>query len=148
MIDKEKYTENFIKEPLILQTFIRESESVRNDICPSVGKSIGNFLYFLLRPTNIKRILEIGTNIGYLTLWPALGAKENNGYVHTIEASQRLKLEAENNLNRGGLKEYVTFHEGLGEAILPTLTETYDFIFIDSATKSYDVLYEKSLVPF
>ena len=145
MIDKDKYTEDFIKEPLILQTFIRESESVRYDICPSVGKGIGNFLYFLICLTKSKHILEIGTSIGYSTVWLALGAKENSGIVHTIEASKRLKVEAENNIHSAGLKDYVTFYEGLGEEVLSSLNGTYDFIFIDSATKSYDVLYEKSL---
>ena len=145
MINKEKYTENYIIEPVVLQKFIRESEGVRNDICPSVGKEIGNFLYFLICLTKSKRILEIGTSIGYSAIWLAMGAKENEGCVHTIEASKRLKTEAENNINSASLKEYVSFYEGLGEEVLDTLSGNYDFIFIDSATKSYDVLYEKSL---
>ena len=145
MINKEKYTINYIIEPLVLQTFVRESERIRNDICPSVGKEIGNFLYFLIRLTKSKRILEIGTSIGYSTMWLAIGAKENEGHVYTIEVSKRLKTEAEYNIDSAGLKEYVSFYNGFGEEVLDTLNDNYDFIFIDSATKSYDVLYEKSL---
>lgn len=145
MSNKEKYTMSYIIEPLALQAFIRESEDVRNDICPSVGKEIGKLLYFLVRLTKSKKILEIGTGIGYSTMWLAIGAKENEGRVYTIEVSKRLKTEAENNIDSAKLRKYVSFYEGFGEELLDTLSGNYDFIFIDSSTKSYDILYEKSL---
>lgn len=145
MIDKERYVLSFIEEPLGIQTFLRESEAKRNDICPSVGKEIGQFLNFLVCLTKSQRIIEIGTSIGYSTLWLALGAKATGGHVHSIEASPRLFKEAKENISKSGLADYITLHEGLGETVLPTLEGSYDLIFIDGATKSYEAQYEIGL---
>jgi predicted O-methyltransferase YrrM len=40
------------------------------------------------------------------------------------------------------LSDYVTFHHGFGEKLIPGLDDNFDFIFIDSATKGYENLFE------
>ena len=140
-----EYIDELICESFALQKFIRESEKVRNDICPSIGKEAGQLLYFLTKLTKAKNIMEIGTSIGYSTIWLAYAIKDFNGKIDTIEASERLSNEAKLNINALDLGEYVDFHVGFGEEIINTLKKTYDLIFIDSSTKSYKVLYEKSI---
>lgn len=142
---KSEYVDKIIDEPKAVMEFIRLSEELRDDICPSVGKEIGNFLYFLAVLTKSKKILEVGTSIGYSTSWLAMAAKKNSGQLETIESAERLILEAQNNIKLMELSEYVNFHHGYGEDIIPGFIENFDFIFIDSATKSYDLLYEISL---
>ncbi len=134
-----------IEEPKTVMGFIRQSEELRDDICPSVGKEIGNFLHFLIISTNSKKILEVGTSIGYSTSWLALAAKKVNGHVETIEKAERLINEAKNNIDLMNLSEFVTFYHGDGEIVIPELMDQYDLIFIDGATKSYNELYEISL---
>lgn len=139
---KSDYIENIIDEPNDVLGFIRQSEVLRDDICPSVGKEIGNFLHFLAVSTKCVKLLEVGTSIGYSTAWLAMAAEKNNGHLITIEASERLIFEAKNNINLMGLSEHVTFIQGLGEKVISDLNEDFDFIFIDSSTKSYNDLYE------
>ena len=142
---KKEYIENIINEPYDVMGFIRQSELVRDDICPSVGKEIGSFLHFLVLATNSKKIVEVGTSIGYSTSWLAIAAKKNGGHVNTIEIAERLINEAKVNIKLMNLSEIVTFHHGLGEKIIQNFDEPVDFIFIDGATKSYDQLFEISI---
>lgn len=139
------YLDKLIEEPFPYLKFIRESELVRNDICPSIGKEAGQLLYFLIKLLKAKKVLEIGTSIGYSTTWLALGVKDNGGLVDTIELSKRLMKEAKRNLNTLKLDKYVSFYDGFGEEIINSLDKIYDLIFIDSSTKSYYELYEKSI---
>lgn len=142
---KLNYIDKIIDEPLEVMGFIKQSEDIRGDICPSIGKEIGGFLHLLAISTNSKKILEVGTSIGYSTSWLALAAKKTNGHVETIEKADRLISEAKNNIKIMNLSKYVTFYHGNGESIIPDLNDDYDFIFIDGATKSYNELYEISL---
>lgn len=143
---KEEYLQALINEPFPLMGFLRKSEIVRNDICPSIGKEAGQLLYFLIKLTKAKNILEIGTSIGYSTIWLALGAKDNKGHLDTIEVTKRLSEEAERNLSSIKLDSYTTFYQGYAEEIVDKMKDKYDLIFIDSSTKSYYKLYEKSLL--
>lgn len=139
---KSDYIDKIIDEPKEVMKFIRESEELRDDICPSVGKEIGSFLYFLAVSTNSRKIMEVGTSIGYSTAWLAMAAETNKGHLETIESAERLILEAQNNIKLMNLSEYVIFHHSYGEDIIPILDEDFDFIFIDSATKGYENLFE------
>lgn len=142
---KSDYINKMIDEPKSVMEFIRQSEGLRDDICPSIGKEIGSFLYFLAVSTNSKKILEVGTSIGYSTAWLAMAAEKNRGNLETIESAERLILEAQNNIKLMSLSEYVDFHHGYGEDIIPLLDGDFDLIFIDSATKGYENLFEISL---
>ncbi len=142
---KSEYIDKIIDESKDVMRFIRQSEELRDDICPSIGKEIGSFLYFLAVSTNSRKILEVGTSIGYSTAWLAMAAEKNKGYLETIESSERLILEAQNNIKLMKLSEYVNFHHGYGENIISVLDGEFDFIFIDSATKGYENLFEISL---
>lgn len=142
---KLDYLDMIIDEPIDIMSFIKKSEDLRDDICPSIGKEIGSFLHFLAILTNSKKIIEVGTSIGYSTAWLALAAKKTQGHVETIEKAGRLIYEAENNIKLMNLSDYVSFYQGNGESIIPELKDDYDFIFIDGATKSYSELYEISL---
>lgn len=142
---KEEYLLLLLEEPFKVMTFIRESEAIRRDICPSIGKEIGRFLYLMVLSLQGKVILEVGTSIGYSTTWLALGARATGGHVDTVEITERLLIEAVENLKGMGLQNLVSFHFGPGEEVLPLLKKEYDLIFLDGATKSYPELFEKSL---
>lgn len=141
-----EYLSTLFQEPLAIMTFIRQSEDLRNDICPSVGIEIGSLLSFLVESYGCVNILEIGTSIGYSACWLGLGAMKTGGKVKTIEASSRLHQEAMINIKSAGLANIVSCECGLGEEILKKeKNNSYDFIFIDSSTRSYLEIYEASL---
>lgn len=143
--DKEGYLQDLLGEPSCYLGFMRESEEVRNDISPSVGLEIGHFLRFLVISSRARRILEVGTSIGYSTAWLAMGASVTDGLVDTVEMQERLLMEAVENLSALGLSDRVRSHLGKGEDILPSLQPGYDLIFLDGATQSLMTLYEKSI---
>ena len=142
---KKEYIDSVIREPYQVLEFMRESEKVRSDICPSIGKEIGQFLYFMAIFSKSRRILEVGTSIGYSTSWLAMAARENGGMVDTVEVAGRLIREAESNFKELKLDSFIRCHQGYGEEILPALKKGYDLIFIDGATKSYEALYDQGL---
>lgn len=52
---------------------------------PNVDKDVGKLFSILIKTSRSKNILELGTCVGYSTIWLALAAKENRGNVLTIE---------------------------------------------------------------
>jgi predicted O-methyltransferase YrrM len=94
-------------------------------------------LSFLVATIRAKRILEIGTAIGYSTIWLARAAQRHGGHVTTIEISERLAEEAQKNIERAGLMEAVTILIGDAERIVPRLTDPFDLIFQDGEKGLY-----------
>jgi predicted O-methyltransferase YrrM len=97
-----------------------------------------------------KNILEVGTSIGYSTLWLALAAQQTNGVVHTIDAFAKRQDEAKANLQEAGLAEHVVWH--LGDALetiqnLVSAGTLFDVVFLDAAKKEY-LAYFEALHPF
>ena len=94
----------------------------------------------LLREANEKKpshILEVGTAIGYSALRMAecLG---KGGRITTIELSEERADLAESYIARSQYSDAITVLRGDAAEVLPTLTDTYDFVFIDAAKGQYE----------
>ena len=84
-----------------------------------------------------KRILEIGTAVGYSA---ACFARMNEDTViDTIELNEERYNEAIINLEKIGIKERVNVFLGNAVEILPTLNNEYDIVFIDANKGKYPV---------
>ncbi|MGB9897001.1 O-methyltransferase, partial [Thermanaerothrix sp.] len=66
----------------------------------------GAFLSLLVRLCRARRVLEIGTLVGYSTLWLAR-ALPPDGIVVTVEKSARHAALARQNFERAGLAERI-----------------------------------------
>jgi predicted O-methyltransferase YrrM len=88
-------------------------------------------LGLLVRMSGSRRVLEIGTLGGYSTisLARAVGAE---GSVVTLEYEPRHAEVAADNLARAGVADRVEIVVGAALDTLPTLTGTFDFVFIDA----------------
>lgn len=94
----------------------------------------------LLREAMIKRplhILEVGTAIGYSALRMAEYLAEG-GRITSIEISDERADTASAYIARSPHKDKITLIRGDAADILPTLTDTYDFVFIDAAKGQYE----------
>ena len=91
----------------------------------------GKMLALLIRMKRAVRILEIGTLGGYSTIWMAKALPEH-GIITTIEFDRHHAEVALQNINNAGLSERIKLLTGAALDVLPTLTETFDFIFIDA----------------
>ena len=104
---------------------------------PAIGVSRlqGRFLEVLVRITQARRILEIGTLGGYSTIWMARALPED-GRLITLEANPRHAEVARANLERAGMLGRVEIRVGRALDSLPTLAASgagpFDLIFIDA----------------
>ena len=97
----------------------------------------------ILKENKPKRILEIGTAIGYSAICFSryLG---KDGIIDTIERDEQRIKQANENIKRLGLEKQIHIHCGDAVEILPTLTEKYDVIFIDAAKGKYPFFLKES----
>ncbi|TQK04853.1 O-methyltransferase [Herbaspirillum sp. SJZ107] len=104
----------------------------------NITPDTGAFLALLVKATQARRILEIGTSNGYSTLWLADAAAAIGGAVTTVELSPEKIALARTNFARAGLAGRITQHEGDAGALLATLDDAgFDLVFLDSQRSAY-----------
>lgn len=103
----------------------------------SLHPDSAHLLALLAKTSRAKHILEIGTSVGYSTLFLALAAREIGGHVTTLELLPAKFEAAKANLARAELSEFVTQHQGDALQLLPTLPGPWDLIFLDPEKELY-----------
>jgi len=88
----------------------------------------------LIKLTNAKKILEVGSAIGYSAIRMSCA---NDAQVTTIELSPQMAELARANIMRAGLQDKITLIEGDGCEVLKELDGQYDVIFVDAAKGKY-----------
>ena len=110
-----------------------------------ISKNIGMFYNILLKSTNAKNILEIGTSVGYSGLWFAdaiISNSQSNGQIITIDR-EKFKIDnATRNFEEAGASYIIKIMEGGARKILHEIKDEFnenyfDFIFIDADKESY-----------
>ena len=104
---------------------------------PLQGKVL-EMMSVLLRP---RRILEIGTFMGYSALCLAEGLVEG-GRLHTIELRDEDASRAEAYFRRANREDRIILHRGNALAIIPALDEVWDIVFIDADKVGYAEYYK------
>ena len=103
---------------------------------PVIRREMQSFIKTLLAIKKPKRILEVGTAIGFSTLLMCeYGPSDLK--ITTIENYEKRIPIAKENFKKAGREEQITLLEGDAGEILKTLSETYDFIFMDAAKGQY-----------
>lgn len=121
-----------------------EAQSLgRDDVQPAVEPELGRFLGLLIRLTGAKRVLELGSGVGYSSLWLGEAVKVTGGKVVTIDNHQRTHEEVLDNIKKSGLESYIEPVFGDAEEVVPSLESGWDLIFQDSGKYLYPLLYEK-----
>lgn len=114
----------------------------------NISANQGKFLYFLAKLTNSKKILEIGTLVGYSTIWMAR-ALPNGGKLISLEVDPLHAAIARKNLDRAGIGEQVEIRAGRALDSLPILESEgigpFDMIFIDADKPPYREYFEWAL---
>lgn len=105
-----------------------------------VPRETGRFLHVMALTIGAKRICEVGTSIGYSTLWLARAARQTGGMVETLEYFPKRQEQAKRHLQEAELSQYVVFHLGPALDLLSSFQQagkSFDFAFIDAAKKEY-----------
>ena len=116
---------------------VREMEELADrDHVPIVEWETARFLATLTRALQPRRVLEVGTAIGYSTLHIAEQLPEG-GRILTLERDPRRIEQASDFLARGGVAERVEIVEGDALDTLPGLDGPFDLIFLDATKGEY-----------
>lgn len=133
----ESYIEDYIRSILPENNGnlkIMEKYAEENHV-PIVEPEVAQFLKVQLKMNKPKNILELGTAIGYSALIMAESTKDSQ--ITSIERRADMIELAEKNIEKTKYKDRIKILEGNAKDILPTLTEEYDFIFLDAAKGQY-----------
>lgn len=120
-----------------------EKEAHASDV-PVIRREMQSLLKVLLMLQKPMRILEVGTAIGFSALLMSEYAPEGCR-ITTIENYEKRIPIARSNFQRAGRSEQITLLEGDAAEVLPTLTGTYDFIFMDAAKGQYIHFFDEVL---
>jgi predicted O-methyltransferase YrrM len=108
-----------------------------------VDEDVSRMLHVLARLTHAKKVLEIGTSIGYSTVSMANAIKDYDGKIITIEYDQRVAQQAIKNFERAGVAENIEMRIGDALEIVPRVQEEFDLIFQDVGDKRlYPILFD------
>lgn len=97
-----------------------------------------------LKEKNVKRILEIGTAVGYSAICFTKVLSED-GIIDTIERDEERVKQAKINIEKAEVKDKINIYDGDALEILPTLNEKYDVVFIDAAKGKYPFFLKEAL---
>ena len=97
------------------------------------------FLLEYIKKHNVKRVLEIGSAIGYSAIRMALVSSDIS--VTTIERDEERFREAVNNIKAFGLEKQINIIHA--DAFEVEITGEYDLIFIDAAKSQYIKFFQK-----
>ncbi len=137
--DLEKYVNDLVppRDPVLAQM----EEQARARGIPIVGPAVGSFLALLVKLSGARRIFELGSAIGYSTIWLARAAGPG-AEVHYSDGDARNAAEAKSYFERAGLLSSITIHVGDALKSLAATTGPFDFIFNDVDKEGYPAVLE------
>jgi len=131
-----------------MRTFIHSLETENSEILetiekealdtyvPIIRKEMQSFLKVLLAIKKPKRILEVGTAVGFSAILMSEYAPEEC-HITTIEKYEKRIPIALENFKRAGKEQKITLIEGDAMEVLKGLDGSFDFIFMDAAKGQY-----------
>ncbi len=126
------------------------AEVSHKDSMLAITGDTGKFFSILLSSMNAKKILEVGTSVGYSTLWLAYSFYQNEenshsskGNITTIDNNPLKAKKAATNFKNAGVSDIIEIIEGNAIEILKQLSnyvnnnsgdqsKYFDFIFLDA----------------
>jgi predicted O-methyltransferase YrrM len=109
---------------------------------PLVDAEVGTLLRVLATALGAKRVLEIGTAIGYSGIWLA-GALPPDGSLFTLEIDPERAREAKENFARAGLADRISVIVGDAKLMVAKVAGPFDLIFQDGAKQLYTPLLDR-----
>jgi predicted O-methyltransferase YrrM len=107
-------------------------EQERNKKMLNLEPETAQFLSILIRSSRRTRLLEIGTSNGYSTIWLAWAMSLNGGHVISIDRDADKQSQADANLRRAGVREWVELQCGDATEIVAGLPGPFDCVFFDA----------------
>ncbi|HKE28962.1 MAG TPA: O-methyltransferase [Bryobacteraceae bacterium] len=130
----EKYLRDRLPErdPVLREM---EKQAAERDI-PIVGPAVARVLYQYARLIQAKKIFEMGSAIGYSTLWWALAVGED-GEVFYTDGDKKNAVEARGYFERAGVENRIRIQTGDALELLSEQKQEFDIIFNDVDKEDY-----------
>ncbi len=119
--------------PPVLQEMERQAKE--RDI-PILGPAVARLLYQYARLINAKTVFEMGSAIGYSTIWWA-DAVGSGGRVHYTDGSRKNADEARGYFQQAGVTDRIEVHTGDALELLSERKEQFDILFCDVDKHDY-----------
>ncbi|MFH0849927.1 MAG: O-methyltransferase, partial [Candidatus Bathyarchaeota archaeon] len=117
-------------------TLRKIEQSAGRRYLPIIGREKGRLLGEIVAEHKPRRVLEVGTLVGYSTIQMGkmLGG---DAEIVTIEVDRDEAEAARENIRASGIRPMVTVVTGDALDIIPTLEGTFDLVFLDAAKHQY-----------
>jgi predicted O-methyltransferase YrrM len=143
--DTANYIASFLSLDNIQLEAVAHEEMQRDDIQPSIGPEVGKLLGLLIRLMRARRVLEMGTCLGYSTIWLAQALQTTGGKLVSIEYKDDLFEDTRRNIALAGLTDVVELIKGDARVIIEQVHGPFDMILQDSDKNLYPLLLERSI---
>ena len=112
-----------------------EKQAQKRDI-PIVGPAVARVLFQYARLINAKKVFELGSAIGYSTIWWARAVGED-GEVFYTDGDPKNAAEARSYFQRAGVEKRVKVQIGDALELLSEQKQQFDIIFNDVDKEDY-----------
>lgn len=133
---KQEYIDSLIPKRNEFLENLRYKSSLEESYAPIVQKSTEQLIVTLLQIIKPKRVLEIGTAVGYSAILMAQNLPEESTIV-TVERYKKHADIAVDNVFEAGYERKIKVIEGEAAEVLHWLEGRFDFIFLDAAKGQY-----------
>ena len=113
-----------------------EKEALANGV-PIIKRPTQNLIRFIIRHANVKNVLEVGTAVGFSSIFMTEYMGEDSK-VTTIENMESRIVKAHENIKKSGKESQINVIEGDATIELSKVEGSFDMIFIDAAKGQYN----------
>ncbi len=138
----ERYLDRLVpaSDPLLAEMEAR----ARREKIPIIGPAVGRLLALLVELSGARRIFEMGSAIGYSTIWLARAAGPA-AEVHYTDADPARVEAAREYLRRAGLTKRIRLHAADAFRALGETRGAFDLIFVDLDKPFYPAALRKAV---
>lgn len=139
----QDYAQNYTTpESGVLTELLQKTYGERTDKSMLSGFYQGRLLSMFSHMIRPRRILEVGTYVGYSALCLAEGLTDD-GKIITLDISEETNAIAKQFWSRSLLQDKIDARLGNALEIIPALDETFDLVFIDADKPNYGSYYDQ-----
>ncbi len=120
-----------------------EDQAAKRDI-PIVGPAVGRILHQLALVSGAKSIFEMGSAIGYSTIWWARAVGDGGRVIYT-DGDRKKADEARGYFDRAGVANRIAIKVGDALELLSEQTQQFDIIFCDVDKEDYPRAFRMAL---
>jgi len=118
-------------------------EKALKEYIPIISPEVAQLIRLLSEMTGAKKLLEIGSAIGYSSI--LFAGFSDDMKITTIEMDEERATEAEENIRRAEMDKKITLLRGNALQVMDQIAEEFDIIFVDAAKGQYNNFLPKCL---